>query len=75
MEKNIFGEKKTRQEFYQSKYEYYKLYSLVVIIGVCLASTTYWISDCELFGRVAWETLIPRTIILIPMFIYIILKK
>lgn len=75
MEKNIFEEKKTRQEFYQSKFEYYRLYSLVVIIGVCLASTTYWISDCELFGRVAWETLIPRTIIVIPMFIYIILNK
>lgn len=75
MNKRVFADKKARQEFYQSKYEYYRLYSLFVIIGVCVASTSYWLSDCELFGRIAWETLIPRTIILVPMFIYIFLNR
>lgn len=75
MDRNLFVDKKARHDFYQSKYEYYKLYSLIVIIGVCLASTTYWISDCELFERIAWETLIPRTIILIPMFVFFFLNR
>lgn len=64
-----------KRQFYQSKYEYYRLYCLVVVLGAALASTTYWISDCELFGRIAWETLIPRMFILIPMTLYAFFHK
>ncbi len=34
---------------------------------------TYFVSDCQLFGRIAWETMLPRFIILVPMIIYLIL--
>ena len=64
-----------RRQFYQSKYEYYGTYHLWVIIIACLASVTYFISDCQLFGRFAWETLVPRTFILLPMIVYIMLHN
>lgn len=60
-------------DFYQSKYNYYKDFCFWVILFSCLASITYFVSDCQLFGRFAWETLLPRTIILLPMLIYIYL--
>lgn len=46
-----------------------------MVVISCLASTTYFISDCQLFGRFAWETLLPRTIILIPMAVFIFLYR
>lgn len=64
-------DKVAKQEFYQSKFEYYRTLIKWAVVASSLASTTYWISDCQLFGRVAWETLLPRTFILIPMCIFI----
>ena len=61
--------------FYQSKYEYYRIVSLCTVIGSVLASTTYWISDCQLFDRIAIETLFPRMFMLIPMIFYILLSR
>ena len=64
-----------KNDFYQSKYDYYKHFSFWVIVVSSLASITYFISDCQLFNRFAIETLLPRTIILVPMVIYIIFAK
>lgn len=60
-----------RKEFYQSKYNYYDKFSYYVVIVSCLASITYFVSDCQLFGRFAVETLIPRTVIIFPLIVYI----
>ena len=60
----------TKKEFYQSKYDYYKKFAYYVVVAGCLGSTTYFVSDCQLFGRFATETLLPRTIILIPLLIF-----
>lgn len=59
--------------FYQSKYEFYRKFSFAVVIFASLASVTYFISDCQLFGRLAVETALARFIIIIPMMLYIIL--
>ncbi len=64
-----------KNDFYQSKYEYYSRFTFFVVVLSCLTSTTYFVSDCQLFGRFAIETLVPRTIILIPMCIFIWLQK
>lgn len=64
-----------KNDFYQSKYDFYKKFTFWVVIFSCLASTTYFISDCQLFGRFAEETLIARMNILIPMLIYIIIYR
>ncbi len=61
--------------FFQSKYDYYKKFNTWVIILSALASVTYFVSDCQLFGRMAWETLLPRTFILFPMFVFIFLNR
>lgn len=60
-----------KEEFYQSKYDYYKTFSFWVVVFACLSSITYFVSDCQLFGRFAVETLLPRTIILVPLIIYL----
>lgn len=65
--------KEKRQLFLQSKFDYYRKINFYVILLSCLASIMYFVSDCELFNRFAMETLIPRTFILIPMTIYIVI--
>lgn len=64
--------KEKRENFYQAKYDYYQQFTTWVVIVSCLMSVTYFISDCQLFSEFAWDTLIPRTFILLPMVIYII---
>ena len=71
----MFTEEIDKEDFYQSKYEYYRHFSFWVVVVASLASITYFISDCQLFGRFAIETLLPRTIILIPMVLYMLLSK
>ena len=71
----MFTDEINKNDFYQSKYEYYKHFSFWVVVVSSLTSITYFVSDCQLFGRFAIETLVPRTIILIPMIIYIFLAK
>ena len=68
-------EKKERSKFYQSKYEYYRIMSICTVVASVLASTTYWISDCQLFGRIAFETLLPRLFMLFPLVLYLIITK
>lgn len=68
-------EKDKLEDFYQSKYNYYRGMGICTVIISVLASTTYWISDCQLFNRVAIETLLPRLFMLIPLAIYLIVVK
>lgn len=63
------------ESLYQSKYNYYKIFNLWTIIICSLTEIVYFISDCQLFGRFAYETLVPRCFILIPMLIFIIFYK
>lgn len=60
-----------RRDFLQSKYEYYRVFNMCVVVFASLASTTYFISDCQLFERFAWETLLPRMFILIPLVLFL----
>lgn len=67
--------KREREDFYQSKYQYYRTFVLCVVLASALSSITYFISDCQLFGRFAWETLLPRTAIVLPMVFYFLFYK
>ena len=60
-----------RYDFYQSKYDYYKNFMKWLIIVSSIAYLTFFMTDCQIFGRFAIETLIPRTIILPLLFIYL----
>lgn len=66
---------KEKDIFYQSKYNYFKMMNKWAIILSSLAETTYFISDCQLFGRFAYETLLPRLFILVPLLIFILVER
>ncbi len=66
---------KERNAFYQSKCEYYEYAVKFAIIGTCLASIGYLVSDYQLNGNNIWPTLIPRLSIIIPMFIYTFISR
>lgn len=67
--------KEERREFFQSKYEYYKSFNAQMIIVSVLAYISFFVTDCSIFGRFSYETVLPRTIIIIPFIIYTIISK
>lgn len=64
-----------RARYLQSKFDYYRNYNMWLVIVACLSSVTYFVSDCQIFGRFAWETLFARTFIIVPMIIYLIANR
>ena len=64
--------KKELDDFYQSKFEYFRQVSGYSAFLIAFLEISYFYSDCQLFGRFAYETLIPRIAILIPLIILII---
>ncbi len=66
---------KDKHSFLQAKYEYYRTFNTYAVIVSCLASITYFVSDCQLFNRFAWETLLPRTFILLPLALFLIINS
>ncbi len=67
--------KEERKEFYQSKYEYYRSFTLCLVsVSVC-AYLSFFITDCEIYGSFAYETLFSRVIVVLPFAIFCILYK
>ena len=58
------------EDFYQSKFEYFRKVSGYSAILIGILEMMYFITDCQLFGRFAIETIIPRFSIIIPMLIF-----
>lgn len=63
-----------KKRFLQSKFMYYRRFNFYAILVASLGSTTYFISDCQLFGRFAWETLFQRLFILVPLVAFLIIN-
>ena len=66
--------KEEHDDFYQYKYDYYRQMNIWTLILSVFANTLYWISDCQLFGRIAYETILPRTFMIIPLIIFLMIK-
>lgn len=64
-----------RRDFYQSKYEYYSSFNTRMIVVSVLAYITFFFTDCGIFGRFAYETLLSRTIVIVPFLIYMYLDR
>ncbi|MBQ8412787.1 MAG: GGDEF domain-containing protein [Lachnospiraceae bacterium] len=64
-----------KRNFLQSKFEYYRKFNTYVVLFASLASITYFISDCQLFGRFAKETIIQRCFILVPLIAFLIVNS
>ena len=77
IQKNTFLglEKQERDKFYNSKFDYYKSFNNCVLFISVTSSLAYFISDCQLFGRFAIETLVPRFSILIIYLLYLLFIK
>ena len=69
------GQEFNKELLYESKFNYYRVLNLYLIIIASFAEIGYFVSDCLLFERFAWETLVPRCAILIPMTIFILINK
>ena len=67
-------DEKEKREFYQHKSDYYQFFVKMILILASLASLSYLVSDYQLNGNTIMPTLIPRTSILIPMFLYVFLE-
>lgn len=67
--------KEERADFYKSQFEYYKKFNRAIIIIASLASLTYFISDCQLYGYFQIETAPTRFAIIIPLIIYLIYTR
>ena len=65
--------KEERIKFYQSKYDYYRSFNLGLMIVSVVSYLTFFFTDCGLFGRFAYETLLPRSIILLPFGVFLIM--
>lgn len=63
------------EKYYQDKYNYYRYVNMWVIILSCVAEITYFISDCQLFKNFAYETFLPRFIIILPMLFFVFVNN
>lgn len=64
-----------RKNFYQSKYDYYRTFNTGLMIVSVISYLTFFFTDCGIFGRFAYETLLPRSIILVPFVIFLIMER
>ncbi len=59
--------------FYQAKFEYYRKVSAYCAITIAILEILYFVTDCQLYGRFSYETVIPRLSILLPLGIFLVL--
>jgi len=64
-----------KRDFLQSKYAYYREFVTWAVAISVFSNITFWVSDCQLFGRLAWETLLPRTFMLLPLLGFLIATR
>ena len=67
--------KEDRKRFFQSKYDYYKRFNIRMITVSTLAYLSFFVTDCDIFGHFAFETLLSRAIVIVPFILYLILSK
>ena len=64
-----------RRAFYQSKYDYYKKFNRMLMIVATLAYFSFFITDCGIFGRFAYESVVSRAIMIVPLGIFLYMCK
>ena len=65
--------KAEKKALFQTKYDYYRMFNTGLIVVSVVSYLTFFFTDCGIFGRFAHETLLPRTIILVPFLVYLIM--
>lgn len=67
--------KQFKNDFYQSKYDYYRKFNFWLVVLGCLSSLLYFVSDCLIYQRFQTDTILPRFIILVPMTAFIFISR
>lgn len=67
--------KEQRMEFFQSKYDYYKSFNRGVMVISATAYISFFFTDCGIFGRFAYETILSRLIVILPLLLFFYLYK
>ena len=67
--------KEERKDFFQSKYDYYRYFNTGLMIVSVVSYLSFFFTDCGIFGRFAYETLLPRSIILVPFVIFLVMES
>lgn len=67
--------KEQREDFYQAQYDYYKSFNRGVLLISTIAYLTFFFTDCGIFGRFAYETLLSRMIVILPFLGFLYLYK
>lgn len=75
MFKSVFWKlsREEKNSFYQSKYEYYKRFNICLIVLSTLIYLTFFVTDCSIFGRFAYELILSRGIVIVPLIVFLIL--
>lgn len=66
--------KEQREGYYQSKYDYFKVFNRSLVIITTLAYLSFMITDCLIFGRFSYETALSRFIVIIPAVLFLVLE-
>lgn len=64
--------KEQKNDFLQSKFETYKLFNKWLVVAAVLMYMTFFVSDCQICNGISYDTIIPRTIILAPMLLFLV---
>lgn len=62
------------REFYQSKFEYYRVMNMWIVIACCISSLFYVISDWYIFGQINTRTVPARMAILVPFSLFMLVN-
>ena len=63
------------EKFNQAKFDYYEKVNSFGAIIIAVTSIFYFISDCQIVGAFSWNTLLPRTFIILQLILYIFITK
>lgn len=63
------------EKFNQAKFEYFEKVNTFSAIIIVVTAMFYFISDCQIVGAFSWNTLLPRTFIILPLILFLIVTK
>ncbi len=62
-----------KDDFYQSKYDYYKKFNMWTLVASCFVFIILFSVDWVLYQYFEWGAILRRSVVLIPLFVFIIL--
>ena len=67
--------KEKKIDLFQTKYEYYRRFVSWMITVSTISYLAFFFTDCGIFGRFAYETVLARSIVLVPYIVFEIMNR